>query len=117
MKHLGRINTLVVTGAVALGSLALAVAPAYASTAGLSAAAAPAVVCSVHGCYQITVTGDGTTQVAAENAAVAIMLKDGCHLLDVAVNDFQALPGGTWQDRATGVCLGATVPPGSGSST
>jgi hypothetical protein len=110
MKHLGRINTLVVTGAVALGGLALAAAPAHASTAGFSVAAAPAVVCSVHGCYHITVTGYGTTQDAAESAAVAIMLKDGCHLLDVGENVFQALPGGTWQDRATGVCLGATVP-------
>jgi len=116
MKHLGRINTLVVTGAVALGSLALAVAPAHASTAGFSADAAPAVVCSVHGCYHITVTGEGATQDAAENAAVAIMLKDGCHLIDLAENDFQALPGGNWQDRATGVCLGATVPPGADSA-
>jgi hypothetical protein len=70
------------------------------------AAVTSATVCPVHGCYQIKETGLGPTPPAAEYAAEELMIAAGCHLIDVPVNDFQALPGSIWEDHAIGICLG-----------
>ena len=86
--------------------LAGGAAQVSAASGSARAAVAPAVVCPVHGCYHIKETGQGPTQVAAEKAAEELMIAAGCDLIDVAVNSFQALPGGLWADQAIGICLG-----------
>jgi hypothetical protein len=85
---------------------ALAIMTLASGAALVSAAPALAEVCPVHGCYQIKETGQGPTPTAAEYAAETLMIAAGCHLIDVPVNVFQALPGGTWLDHAVGICLG-----------
>ena len=44
------------------------------------------------------------------------MIGEGCHLIEIVANDFQPVPPASWQDRATGLCLGSTVPPGDAAS-
>jgi hypothetical protein len=61
MKHFGRIKALVVTGALALGGLAVAAAPAHAGTVSMTALGGPGVV---------QVTGWGFTADATVNLVV-----------------------------------------------
>jgi hypothetical protein len=85
---------------------ALAVMTLVSGAALVSAAPASAAVCPVHGCYQLKETGLGPTQPAAETAAEKLMIAAGCDLIDIPVNVFQVLPGGSWEDHAIGICLG-----------
>jgi hypothetical protein len=95
-------------------ALATAVTAAALSLAGLTAGTASAAtpaVCGIHSCYRVEAIGEGATQDAAYDAAVEIMIKEGCDLIEVLTNDYTPVPPSDWQDHATGLCQASPTPP------
>jgi hypothetical protein len=101
-------------GAAAMTAAALSLAG---FTAGAASAATPATVCGIHSCYRVEAIGEGTSQAAAYDAAVEIMIRgEGCDLIEVLYNEYTQVPPSDWQDHATGLCQASPAPAGGAAS-
>jgi hypothetical protein len=97
---------------IALGAAAVTAAALSLGglTAGAASAATPATVCGINSCYRVQAIGEGASQTAAYDAAVEIMIKEGCDLIAVLTNVYTPLSPSGWEDHATGLCQASPVP-------